>query len=502
MQVTAEQFLEQLYSKHQGRRFTVLCGGAWGDNGKGTIESALMPYFDAAVRVSGGANTGRTCYVKTPDGNLKKVVFHLVPTGWAENKKAIIGDWELLDLERLIKEIAEIKNVVGLIQAPLYISKKAPLYLTYHSWLETWSEFIKGAQKVGTTGRGISPMIAAVDLRINPLVGHLLNQDQLFKVVKDFYRFCEPTFERMIAYKLIEPKQCRPQDETDRLLSFLPLIKEYITDIDPILQDLAQKNTPTLFGLTQGFGLHFKGTYPFNSATQSIAPAAAYCGGLPMKYFGPVIQVEKLFPTRVGAGPFPTGLWQRHLAEQFPVAHPELFSELPNCNYEKSHSFLIGGRALINSNRASNKTLAEYLMVLGNELGASTGRGREIGLPDLHLIKSAAMVNGADCLALTKLDLLSGLNFKLPVGVSYKLDGQEVPAPVIPTPTLELERVKVEYVHQKINLQDIDITDLANESNLPECLVKLIDFYEKITDVPIGIISTSASREGKIFRSI
>jgi len=502
MQVSAEQFLERLWDKHQGRRLTVLCGGGFGDNGKGVIESALMPFFEASVRVSGGANTGRTCYLKTPQGT-KKVIFHLVPTGWADNKLAIIGDWVLIDLERLVREITEIKNAVGLIQAQLCISKKAPLCLSYHGIIEVWIESIKGQDRVGSTGRGISPTLAGIDLRIGPLVGHLLYPDLLFKMVKGFYQTWEPIFNEMFDRKLIEKKCIKPQDETDRLLAFLPQLKNFITDVDPILHSLAEFNVPILFGLTQGFGLHFKGTYPFSSATQTIASAAAYCGGLPMEYFGPVIQVDKLLPTRVGAGPFPTGLWDRQEAEKFPLDHPELFSDLPGYNPGQREDFLRDMRKLINGGNASSPDLAKYFMVLGNELGASTGRGREIGLPDLHMIKSGAKVNGADCLALTRLDLLAGLNLNLPLGIAYQLAGKRVLAPVIPTPVEKFDRLKVVYKHLPIDLKDVDLAGLNDENSLPPCLGKLVEFFEEKTDTPVGIISTAANSDGgKIFRKI
>src|SRR3989344_3828291 len=108
-----EIYLERLWDKHHGRRLTVLCGDAFGDNGKGCVEAALMLYFEACVRVSGGANTGRTREIVLPNGSKKQVIFHLVPTGWVDNKVSLMGDWVLIELERLIKEINEIKSAIG-----------------------------------------------------------------------------------------------------------------------------------------------------------------------------------------------------------------------------------------------------------------------------------------------------------------------------------------------------------------------------------------------------
>lgn len=501
MQVSEDKFLEILWQKQDDRKFTVLCGGCWGDNGKGSIESAILSHFQASVRVSGGANTGRTAYIPTTTGQ-KKIIYHLIPAGWANNQLSVIGDWVLIDLDRLVMEIKEVKETVGQPKQPLYISKKAPLFLVYHSWLEAWLEMAKGDKAVGTTKRGIAPMIAGVDLRIGPLVGHLNYPDVLRRWVKEFYLAFEPIFKKMHDQGIIDVEQATPELETEKLLALAKQIKEYITDIDPILFNLANTNTPTLFGLTQGFGLHFKGTYPFNSATQTIAQATAYCSGVPMKFFGPVIQVEKILPTRVGAGPFPTGLWNRDKAMQFPMDHPELFSDLSEHDPKKRKHFLIQLRDRINSGQATKSDLAQYFMVLGNELGATTKRGREIGAPDLHMIKSATMINGSDCLALTRVDLFSELHCKLPIGLHYKLNGQCVEPPIVPSPIEEFKTIEVDYQELELDFRGCELNEIDTEEGLPSDLLNLIDLIECKTLVPVGIISTSPKINGKIFRQI
>lgn len=502
--ITVEEFLEKLWQRHNGKRLTILCGEQWGDNAKGAIESALADYFKAFVRVSGGANTGRTRRVLAKDGSQKEFIFHLVPTGWADGKRAIIGDWVLIDLERLVTEIKEIIGIVGQPKRPLHISKKAPIHLRYHSLLETWIEHTKGARAIATTKRGIAPMIAGVDLRIGPLVGHLLNPDWLRQWVKGFYDAFEPIFKEMENQEMIEKlADYHPDKETERLLALVPQVKDYITDVDPILHYLAKKNVPTLFGLTQGFGLHFKGTYPYSSATQTLASAAAYCGGLPMDVFGPVILVSKLLPTRVGAGPFPSGWWDRKAAEQFPKDHPELFSDLTDGQETKERvEFLIQMRDKINLGQASQKELAQYFMVLLNELGASTKRGREVGGPDLYLTSCAAAVNGADCLALTRVDCLSHLRITLPLVTDYFIDGQPVQRPTYPTPLGVLDKVNLISEPIKIDFRGVDIFSLSRESDLPPDARRLIERYESHVGIPVGIISTSPGKDGKIFRDI
>jgi len=249
--------------------------------------------------------------------------------------------------------------------------------------------------------------------------------------------------------------------------------------------------------------IHFKGTYPYNSTTQTLASAAAYCGGLPMDVFGPVILVSKLLPTRVGAGPFPSGWWDRQEAEQFPKDHPELFSDLTDGKETKERvEFLIEKRDKINLGQASQKELAQYLMVLLNELGASTRRGREVGGPDLYMTSCAAAVNGADCLALTRVDCLSHLRITLPLVTDYFIDGQKVQRPTYPTPVEVLKKVELIYNPLRIDLRGMDIAGLDRESDLPEDVIKLIKRYEHHVGVPVGIISTSPGKDGKIFRNI
>lgn len=490
--MNAQQFMERLWQQHN-KKFTVLVGGGFGDPGKGTIESALIAQFETVVRITGGANTGRTCIINTP-GGPKKFVFHLIPCGWAYGKEAIIGDWVLLDLPRFIKEYTDVINIVGKSLAPLYISNKAPLCLVYHQWLETWIEFMKGAGKIGSTGRGIGQAIACVDLRINPLAGNLSNPDKLFKMVKEVHSVLFPIFKEMAATGLINLADGDPKKVTEGLLADGEKIKHLLTDTGPILHDYAKKNQPTLFTTTQGFGLTFNGTYPFIASTQTTAPAAAYCGGLPMACFGPVIQVEKLFGTRVGKGPFPTGLWNRQAAEDFALDQRQLFVASP-----ERTKFLQEKLEKINQGEASREELAQYIMVLADERGASTGRGREVGLLDCHLIASGAMVNGADCIALTHLDSLSGLKMRLPFGIRYLLDNNQVPLPVIPTPVELMEKVEVEYGYHDLDLQNQDLSGLNDFDDLPLSVKGLITNLEQHIGVPIGIISTSASPEGKIY---
>lgn len=507
-QFSPDIYLERLWSRHRGRTFTTLCGDGFGDNGKGCIEAALMPFFEANVRVAGAANTGRTREIVLPDNSKKLVSFHLLPTGWVDNKISIIGDWVLIELERLAKEIEDIKKAIGEPTAPLYISKRCPLHLPYSGLLELWIEQVKGdGRATGSTRRGVSPMLAGIDLRLGPRAGHLLKPDWLKKYVTEFYETFEPIFSQMSKQCDVRVGDISPGRVVEKLLADAEPIRAYLADTDPVLQDLTDGNVPTLFGLTQGYGLHFRGTYPFNSATHSIAQSAGYCSGLPMSAFGPIIMTTKLFPTRVGNGPFPTGLWNRAEALNFPKKRPELFSDSTAFSPYQREGFLRKFRELCNGRGEKGwsvvgpmrEVLAEYIQVLGNELGASTGRGRDVGLPDLQFTAAACKANGVDSLFLTRVDLISGLKIKLPVGIGYILNGEPVAPFVLPVSAEELEQTKVEYEEVPLDLRKVDLGDISNEENLPDDFMQLIQLYERRTGAPVSL-STSAGLTGKIFR--
>ncbi len=498
------EWLEMLWRKRNGRRATIVVGDQFGDNCKRTIESAIGEHFKSFVRVAGGSNTGGTCYIRGQDGQLHEMIFHLVPSGWPE-KTGVIGDWVLVDLRRLTAEIDQILSIVGVPKAELQISRRAPLWLPYYSLVEAYLELVKGDDAIGTTKRGIAPTIASVDLRIGPLVGHLLDPDLLRKWVTTCYYAYEPMLKALErAGAGVEDsftvRDFQPDRVTDELLSLAPRIKPYVAYTDPIIREILVHNEPALFGLTQGFGLFRNGTYPYSSATHTIASAAAYCSAAPMQLFGPVILASKLIGTRVGAGPYPTGWWDRAAAERFPLKNPELFSVLPECLPERREAFLSSMRAKINAGNYTLVDLAQYMQVLLNNLGATTKRGREPGGPDLHLTACACWANGVDVIALSQVNALSGLKMEFPVGTGYLIDGRRLAVPTVPTPVEEFSRVTVQYEQVPVDLTGVD---LWGATELPDCVNRICDLYHLHTGAPVGLISTSPlGNEGKVFREV
>lgn len=513
-----DEWLDRLYKQKFGRRTVVVCGSEWGDSGKGGIESALLPHFDACVRVSGGANTGRTRRVTTVTGEEVEFIFHLIPSGWADGMESFVGDRVLIDLGRFAVEEQQLIATLGKEpSAPLYVSPRAPIFLPYHRFLEAHIETCMGAKAVGVTGRGIGPMIACMDLRIGPQISHLHYPDVLREWVKRFWNIFEEVFRKVEPHLIAADEkagkrgddvfsldQFTPDKVTEQLIANGNRIKELVTyDFDSRLLDLARRNVPILIGLTQGWGLHRRGTYPYNSSTEITAPAASYCSSIPMEYIGPIIQVGKLSPTRVGAGHAPTHMWDRRAAQVFPVEHPELFSDLKkHCIPAQREAFLNQMRTKINSGEHTDVDVAQYLMVLLNELGATTKRGREMLWPDLYASACAAATNGADCIALTRIDALSGLNFTLKLGYGYSIDGQPCTIPDFPTPIERYEQVEVAYDGLPIDLRGKDLSGIDDEANLPPQITTLLEKWEKYTGVPVGIASFSGGRGGKVFRKV
>ncbi|MFZ6035853.1 MAG: adenylosuccinate synthetase [Patescibacteria group bacterium] len=512
----ASQWLDVLSSQNHGRRWLTLFGGDWGDGGKGNVESVIAPHFEVFVRVSGGANTGRTRFVHTDNGD-KEFIFHLIPSGWADDKESIIGDWVLIDLPRLTAEIDQLASVMGRTpHAPLRISPRAPLYLPYHGIWEALIEWRKGADAVGTTKRGIAPMIAGIDLRIGPVMSHLQHPDVLRKFVEQFYAIFATDFQQFHdhlereADRIAEAGGEAPVVFSMDELAPATVLEQLLADAAPVLEyvdyhigrrliDLGEQNVPTLFGLTQGWGLTRWGTYPFNSSTQTTPQAAPFCANIPSKYFGGSILVLKLDPTRVGWGGFPTGLWNRRDAEAFPKQHPELFSALPGHDPLAREQFLAEMRQTIMDTDGTDRVaLAKYIQVFLNELGATSGRGREPGLPDLFSAACAAQSSGADTIALTRVDFLSGLKLSFKLGTTYRIDGEPCMPPDYPCPIEQLDRVTVDYATVPVDLRGVD---LYGATELPDCFEQILSLYEQHTGVPVGLVSTSPKPgEGKIFR--
>src|SRR5687768_4475241 len=346
----------------------VVLGAQFGDEGKGNIVDLMTPHFALVARYQGGHNAGHTVYVSG-----KKFVLHLIPSGILhDGVLCVIGNGVVVDPQALFKEIEELATLGIEVGDRLLISDKAHLILPYHRELDVLSEARRGERKIGTTSRGIGPAY----------------ED---KIGRRGIRVCDLVDTKALADEVRENVNARNQiikDSTldwktvcDELLRYGASMRRWTGDVSLFLANAIHGGQRVLFEGAQATMLDIDhGTYPY--VTSSNATIGGVCTGLGIapRAIGGVLGVAKAYTTRVGEGPLPT----------------ELFGEM-----------------------------AERLRESGQEYGASTGRPRRCGWYDAVVARYAARINGIDALALTKLDVLDGLD-ELKICTAYRIGGKTV----------------------------------------------------------------------------
>lgn len=420
---------------------TVIVGAQWGDEGKGKIIDILSAEAEYIVRYQGGSNAGHTVVV---DG--KEYIFHLIPSGILHKGKiCCIGNGVTIDPESLLKEIEGLTAMGIRIERCLRISSRAHLILPYHKVLDKLRES-KRTHRIGTTGRGIGPCYAdkinrcgirMVDL-LNPRVfrdklqDNLLEKNEIFKKVYGHSGF---RFEEIYAKYLAFGKRLAP----------------FVCDTVVLLDKAVRNRKKILFEGAQGTFLDIDfGTYPFVTSSSATSGGACTGTGVPPSVIDRVIGVAKAYTTRVGEGPFPT---------EFPAAFNDLIRKK------------------------------------GNEFGATTGRPRRCGWFDSVMVRQAIMLNGINELALTKLDVLDGLD-SVGIGVGYKFKGKifrEFPA--------DYEALcKAVPVYVKMPGWDAPTAGVKEFRKLPVQARAYIKRLEDLLQCPVKIVSIGSSRDETIFR--
>jgi adenylosuccinate synthase len=431
-------------------QIAVVIGAAWGDEGKGKIVDLLAERYDFVVRFGGGANAGHTIY--TPEGC--KIVSHLIPCSQAQGKPGIIARGVFFDPKLFLEEYAKTLEALQGKMAPIYIDYGAAVCTEYHLLWERYLAQVRGHGSLGTTFKGIAQTAALDDLRLAPRVGDLLgSRKALEKMLHNLYcALIESLKElRKESANPDSPEEALLEDIPDpgmvglRLLAYGDKIRAMVHDTSWMLHEAYTRGERILFEGAQATGLDRRfGTYPYVSSGNSTASGASEGTGLPMKFFSSdkakIIMVAKMLPTRVGSGPFPTEIWNRELAEEFPKrdGNKILFEE-----GKARDEYLAEKLRSINSGEATTAEIACYYQVLNKELGATTGRGRSVGYRDLAWDRYAARINGADYYTLTHLDTLDGLN-SIPVGVEYEFHGKYLPGGQILPPN-QLHEVGIKY---------------------------------------------------------
>ena len=415
----------------------VLLGLQWGDEGKGKVVDVLTPKYDAVTRFQGGPNAGHTLEFEG-----QKYVLRSIPSGiFQGGKMNIIGNGVVLD-PVLFRQEAEALAASGHdITRQLYISKKAHLIMPTHRVLDAAYEAAKGDAKVGTTGKGIGPTYTDKVSRNGLRVGDLLSGfDEKYAIAKRKHE----VILRGLGYEYdIAALEQEWLEALDYLKRF-PLI-----DSEYVVNELLREGKSVLAEGAQGTMLDVDfGSYPFVTSSNTICAGACSGLGVAPRNIGEVYGIFKAYCTRVGAGPFPT----------------ELFDET-----------------------------GERLCELGHEFGAVTGRRRRCGWIDLVALKYAVMLNGVTQLIMMKSDVLDGLD-TVKACVAYKINGEETDR--FPFDITEgIEPVYVEMPGWKTPL-----SKMTSESEFPEEFNAYISFLEEELGVPIKIVSVGPDRGQTILR--
>ena len=342
-------------------------GAQWGDEGKGKIVDLLAQQSDVVVRFQGGNNAGHTLVV-----NGEKTILHVIPSGALHpDKVCVIGNGVVLDAEVLLHELRELRQQ-GHLQdnGQLRISEQAHLIMPYHKAIDQARERMRGAGKIGTTGRGIGPTYEDKAARVGIRVIDLLEEDTFRAKLE------HNIAEKNVYLKAILKEQALDFEEIHRTYGgYREQVAPYVTDTGVLLEEMFRDGKNVLFEGAQGTLLDLDhGTYPFVTSSNTVIGGVCSGAGIGPRHIHEVIGISKAYTTRVGSGPFPTEL-----------TGPE-------------------GRKLQQD---------------GDEFGATTGRPRRCGWFDAVAVRHAVRLNGLTGIALTKLDVLTGLP-KIRVCTAYR----------------------------------------------------------------------------------
>ena len=413
-------------------------GAQWGDEGKGKIVDLLTPRFDIVARYQGGHNAGHTVYV-----NGTKFVLRLIPSGILHpGITCVIGNGVVVDPKALFAEVDELARSGIEVGDRLIVSDKAHLILPYHRDLDLLAEARRGDRKIGTTSRGIGPAYEDKIARRGIRVGDLADAEALAQGVRDNVA---------ARNRLVNDSTMDWKPVLDQLLEQGNRLRPWIRDVSLMLSDAMTKGKSILFEGAQGTLLDIDhGTYPY--VTSSNASIGGVCTGLGVgpRAIDSVMGVVKAYTTRVGEGPLPT----------------ELFGEM-------GHRLREGG----------------------NEYGAVTGRPRRCGWYDAVAARYAARINGLDALALTKLDVLDGLE-RIDICTAYR-SGSRL---LTEFPSDAGQLAACEPVYESWPGWSMPTRAVRRYADLPDNARRYIARLEEVSGVRAAIISTGSERNDTIFR--
>ena len=421
----------------------VVIGTQWGDEGKGKIVDLLTDRAAAVARFQGGHNAGHTLVI---DG--KKTVLHLIPSGiLRDDVQCLIGNGVVLALDALVEEAnALVESGVPVFER-LRISPGCPLILPSHVALDLAREKAKGSAAIGTTGRGIGPAyedkVSRRALRVSDLFVRENFAAKLGEIL-DYHNFLLKHYFKTDTIDFAKT--------LDEAMGYAEIIAPVTADVTQILQDLAAQGESILFEGAQGSFLDIDhGTYPFVTSSNTVAAAASTGTGVGPRSLDYILGIVKAYTTRVGAGPFPT----------------ELFDEQ-----------------------------GAHIARVGAEFGATTGRPRRCGWFDAVALRRSIVNSSVSGLCVTKLDVLDELE-TIQICVGYQIDGEPISGlPVVVDRFAECQPVYEEWAGWQQST--VGITDFAE---LPEKARAYLARIEELAGVPVDIISTGPDREQTIIKT-
>ncbi|NWG02443.1 MAG: adenylosuccinate synthase [Syntrophaceae bacterium] len=413
----------------------VIVGAQWGDEGKGKIVDLLTQYADLVVRFQGGNNAGHTIVLKG-----EKFVVHLIPSGILyKDKKCIIGNGVVLDPAVLIQEIDEIKRR-GYFQddSQLLISEETHLILPYHRRIDVARE---RTFKIGTTGRGIGPAYEDKVVRCGIRMVDLIDE-------KVFREKLEANLIQKNAYltQVLQDRGFEFSEIFDEYLSYKHRLETYVKNTSLLLHEEIQRGKHVLFEGAQGALLDMDhGTYPYVTASNTVAGNACAGSGIGPTMIHSVVGVAKAYTTRVGEGPFPTEL---------------------------------------------HDALGEKIRQRGGEYGATTGRPRRCGWFDAVVVNHAIRINGIQKMVITKLDVLNDFDM-IKVCVGYRVNGK-----VLTYLPSNLEILKhAEPIYEELEGWKSEIEGARYFKDLPRNAKRYLKRIQKLTGAKITMVSVGSERD-------
>lgn len=420
----------------------VVVGTQWGDEGKGRVVDGLAQQADLVARFNGGDNAGHTVVA---EGHTLKL--HLIPSGALHSDLTLlIGAGVVINPEQLVSEMDELSSLgVDVTPSRLKVSAAAHIILPTHRALDGARESSRGKGAIGTTKRGIGPTYADKAARVNLRAG----------AMADSVQFATQVIERVEEHnQRLEQFGLNPlsaQEAASAYQTYAERLAPHIVDGSALVGEALESGRTVLCEAAQGLLLDLDhGTYPYVTSSSTISGGATTGLGFGPKHISRVIGVVKAYTTRVGKGPFPT----------------ELIGEI-----------------------------GERIREAGNEFGTTTGRPRRCGWLDLPIVRYAVRVNGLDELALTKLDVLSGLD-RLKVAVAYRRQGARVD--YFPAEFGVEALAQWTPVYEGLPGWDEDISDVRRREDLPQAAQEYVSYIEESVGVPVTLIGVGPGREQAI----